>query len=229
MISPEAQGETFAGSVELRFAATKQDEWSFTNNNIKKPFDGERQVYKIAGMLDLGLLKRLDFVYMDYLSGSTVGVYGLKVQILGKPRKEAKRGNFSLSLFGGFGANNSTYDTSDNDFQNWSTNVDKLSYQVEHHDLGLIMGYRWQDKFLQYANVYYFHENVRGKVTTDNAVLNQQSFRANQNGLIYSTGLTYDLGANWYLKGDFSHMTSKWNSTRGETNNALNAGIGVYW
>ncbi len=229
MISPETQGKFLSGSLDVRLAATKQDEWAFTNNDRKKPFDGEREVYKISGLLDLGLINRLDFIYMDYLSGSTVGIIGLKVQLLGKSRAEAKKGNFSLSLFAGFGSNDHSFDTSDNEFKNISTNVDKLNYEVEHDDIGLILGYRWADKFLQYANVYYFHEDIRGKVTTDNSVLNQASFRDSQNGLIYSTGMTYDLGANWFLKGDYSHMTSKWSSNRGSTSNAVNGGIGVYW
>ncbi len=229
MISPEAQGKFFSGSLDLRLAATRQDEWSFTGNDVTKPFDGEREVYKVSGMIDLGLVNRLDVVYLDYLSGSTVGILGLKLQLLGKPRLEAKKGNFSLSVFAGFGKNSDTFDTKDNEISNWSSNVDKLEYEISHEDLGLILGYRWGDKFLQYANAYYFHEDIEGKVTTDGNALDKARFDDSQDGLIYSTGIIYDLGASWFLKFDYSHMTSRWSSTQDSTSNAINGGIGVDW
>ncbi len=229
MISPEAQGKFFSGSLDVRLAGTRQDEWSFTNNDTKKPFDGDREVYKISGMIDLGLVNRLDVVYLDYLSGSTVGIIGLKLQVLGSPRIEAKKGNFSLSLFAGFGANSDTFDTSDNEFSNWSSNVDKLEYDISHDDLGLILGYRWGDQLLHYANAYYFHEDINGKVTTDGNALVKAKFDDSQDGLIYSTGVIYDLNTSWFLKFDYSHMTSKWSSTHGSTSNAVNGGIGAYW
>lgn len=229
MISPEAQGKTFSGSIDLRLATTKQDRWSFTDNNPNKPFDGEAEVYKISGMIDLGLVNRLDFVYLDYLSGTTVGIYGMKIQLLGKTRDEAKKGNFSLSLFGGYGANKDSTNDDGDASQNWASNIEKLSYRIEHHDVGIIMGYRWADQLLQYVNAYYFHEKARGKVTTDGNILDEAKFKSTQNGMIYSTGAIQDLGANWFLKFDFSHMTSKWSSTRGSTSNAFNGGIGVHW
>ena len=229
MISPEAQGKFLSGAVDVRLSATKEDEWAFTDNDPKKPFADARNIYKISGMIDLGLLSRLDFVYLDYLSGSTVGILGLKFQVLGKPRNEAKKGNFSLSIFAGGGSNEDTVDNKDNDLSNFTSNVDKLDYEVDHEDLGLIIGYRWSDAFLHYANAYYFHENIEGKVTTDGNVLDRAKFKDTQDGMIYSTGFIFDLGESWFLKGDFSHMTSKWSSTRGFTNNALNGGIGVHW
>lgn len=228
MISPEAQGKFLSGSVDIRLSSTKEDEWSFTNDDVKKPFDGERDTYKISGMIDLGLLNRLDFVYLDYLSGSTVGILGLKFQILGDTRKDAKKGNFSLSLFAGGGANEDSVDNSDNDLSNFTSNVDKLEYEVDHQDLGLIIGYRWSDSLLHYFNAYYFHENIKGKVTTDGS-LDRAKFKDSQDGMIYSSGVILDLGPNWFLKGDFSHMTSKWSSTRGFTSNAVNGGVGVHW
>lgn len=229
MISPEAQGKFFSGAVDIRLSSTKEDEWSFSDNDTKRPFDGERDIYKISGMLDLGLLNRLDFVYLDYLSGSTVGILGLKFQVLGDPRRTAKKGNFSLSVFAGGGSNDDSVDNSDNDLSNFTSNVDKLEYEVDHTDLGLIVGYRWSDSLLHYANTYYFHENIEGKVTTDGNALNQAKFKDSQDGMIYSTGLILDLGSAWFLKVDYSHMTSKWRSTRGFTSNAVNGGIGVHW
>lgn len=229
MISPETHGKFLSGSIEGRLAATKQDELSFTGNDVKKPFDGEREIYKVSGLLDLGLAKRLDFIYMDYLSGSTVGLLGLKVQVLGKTRDEAKKGNFSLSLFAGFGSNSDSFSSDNNSFNNWGSNIDKMEYDISHDDLGLILGYRWHDRLLHYANAYYFHEDVDGKVTTDDNVLNGAKFKDSQDGMIWSTGLIYELNSSWFLKADYSHMTSKWSSARGSTSNALNAGIGANW
>jgi hypothetical protein len=91
------------------------------------------------------------------------------------------------------------------------------------------VGYRWATKLLHYANAYYFHDNLHGKVTTDNNVLQDAKFQGTQDGMIYSMGLSYDLGANWYIKGDLSHMESAWNSFRNTSNNSLNGAIGVAW
>lgn len=229
MISPESQGKFLAGSVDLRLSSVKQDRLEFTGNDVKHPFSGKSDVYRLSGLLDLGIVNRLDFLYLGHMSGTTVGIYGLKVQVLGKNRQEAKQGNFSVSLAGGTGRTGSSFDTSDNDLNNWTTNVDKLSWRVQHHEAGLVAGYRWANKLLHYVNAFYFHENLRGKVTTDGNTLQDAKFRDTQDGMIYSTGLLYDLGANWYLKADFSHMTAKWSSFHGTTSNTFNGGIGAQW
>jgi hypothetical protein len=229
MISPEAQGKFLAGSIEGRIAATKGDTFEFRGNDTKEPISGTSEDYKAGFMADLGLLERLDVVYLDYLSGATVGVYGLKFQILGESRQKSKEGNFSLSLMGAYGKNSASHSHGDNDLGDWTTNVEDLDYKLEHHEFGLILGYRWATKLLHYANAYYFHDNLRGEVTTDNNTLQDAKFKGTQDGMIYSMGLSYDLGASWYVKGDLSHMDSRWNSFRGTSNNSFNGAIGVAW
>jgi hypothetical protein len=229
LISPEAQGKFLAGSIEARVAGTKGDNFEFQGNSTKEPISSTSNAHKLGFMADLGLLEKLDVVYLDYLSGATVGVYGLKFQVLGESRQKSKQGNFSLSVVGAYGKNSQSYNHGDNDLTDWTTNIEKLDYRLEHHEFGLIAGYRWAQKLLHYANVYYFHDNLNGKVTTDNNALQDAKFKGNQDGMIYSMGLSFDLSTSWYLKGDFSHMDSRWNSFRGTSNNSLNGAIGFAW
>lgn len=229
MISPESNGKFLSGAIDVRLGAAKQDRMEFTGNDTNEPFDGKSQEYKVSGLVDMGLIDRLDAIYLTHLSATTPGVLGLKVQVLGKNKHEAKKGNFSLSLYGGTGGSDASYDDLDNDLNDWTTNVEKLSYEVEHHEGGLIVGYRSSDRLLHYVNGIYFHELLRGKVTTDGNTLVDAKFRDTQDGMLYSTGIIYDLGAKWFFKADYSHMTSKWSSSRNTTNNSINGAIGASW
>ena len=159
MISPETQGKFGSGHIEARLSGVKQDRLSFPGNDINQPVDSDILVHKLGGMLDLGLLKRLDLLYSDAIFGSAVGVLGLKVQVLGKTRDESKKGNFSASLFTGYG--HTEVETDDrNDIRNWASNIDRIDYEVSHEELGLILGYRWGDRLLHYFNTYYFHQDL---------------------------------------------------------------------
>lgn len=228
MISPETQGAFGSGHVEARLAAVKQDRLGFPGNDINQPVDSDVTVHKLGGMVDFGLLKRLDVIYSDSIFGSAVGILGLKVQFLGKTRNESKKGNFSASVFAGYGNTDEDVDD-ETDLENWVSNIDKIDYKVSHDEYGLILGYRWEDRLLHYFNAYYFHQNLKGSVTTDDNVLLDQSFEDTQNGMLYSTGLIFDLGTAWYIKADYSHMVSKWSSYRGSSANSVNAAIGAYW
>lgn len=228
MISPETQGAFGSGHLEARLSAVQQDRLSFPGNDINQPVDSSITVHKLGGMLDLGLLKRLDLLYSDAIFGSAIGILGLKFQLLGKTRNESKKGNFSASFFTGYG--NSKVKTSDrSDIRNWTSDIDEIEFEVAHDEYGLILGYRWSNQLLHYFNTYYFHQNLKGSVTTDDGVLLDRSFKDTQDGMIYSTGLIFDLGTAWYLKADYSHTTSKWSSFRGNTANSVSAAIGAYW
>lgn len=229
MISPEANGAFLKGSVDLRLAGTKRDHFEFQNNDPKKPFAEVDTTHKVGGLLDLGLVDRLDFIYLGHLSSTSSGILGLKGQVLGKTKDESKKGNFSLSLIAGAGGTSFDYDDLDNDVNDFFTNVEKLSADVEHYEGGLLLGYRSLDRLLHYANAVFFQENIRGKVTTDGNTLVDAKFKDSQEGMIYSTGIMYDLGANWGLKLDYTHMVSAWRSFRGSTTNTLSGAISAAW
>lgn len=226
MISPESQGSLGKGSFEIRAHQSKRDQLNFENDSTTNNVQRAGSPYAAGLMGELGLLNRLDI----YLIPSTVSstIYGLKFQFLGKPESEAKKGNFSTSLVLGYGSF-SDETNGNNDLEDFfEGNVEDLEVDTTHQDVGLIVGYRWAEKFLQYANAIYLRETVEGKVTSDSGTLDNAKFTFYQDGMIYSTGFIIYFGTS-HLKLDYSHFVSDWSRTEKTTVNTANFALGFNW
>jgi len=106
--------------------------------------------------------------------------------------------------------------------------VDEIQVEMNHQDVGLILGYRWSDDLLHYVNAIYYEEEARGKVTNNTATLVDAPFKFNNSGAMYSTGLIIYAGR-IHFKADFSHTTTNWTSNRENSVNILNGAIGLNW
>lgn len=228
MISPETSNGFGNGTLDVRLQSSKRDRLNFDNDQLNNKVENEDSPHAVSILGEAGIVSRLDaFVIPSaYL---TPTLWGAKIQILGDESPQAKRGNFSATIMGAVGSRNETYTESDNDLEDiFNGNIEKLSVNTSHREAGLIIGYRWHDRFLHYANGIVFTERVDGKVTTDNNVLQDAKYKYNQNGVIYSTGFIWYFGTS-HWKVDLSHMDSKWSKTGMQSVNSVNTALGFSW
>ncbi|WP_408097883.1 hypothetical protein ACJVC5_02890 [Peredibacter sp. HCB2-198] len=227
MISPETHGKLGSGALEARLQATKYDRLDFDNDEIDNAVDRDSTPYTLGGLGELGLFRRLDIFAMPS-TVITPTLLGAKFQFIGNPRLEAKKGNFSASILLATGSKTTHNDDSDSLDDFFSGNIEKLSTKIKHNEVGLIAGYRWQDKLLHYVNVNYFRMDLNGNVTTDGGGLDNARFELHQDGMLYSTGLLYYF-AKAHVKFDYTYFTSDWTHTQKQTVNSLNAALGFDW
>lgn len=227
MLSPEAEGGDFFrhGSVEARIQSTTRDKPEFRNNQINNPLEHDTGS-ELAILGSASLFRRLDFYASPSVTRSPP-TYGVKFQILGQTRQEAKEGSYSLSLAAGHGRVSQKWKDDNNFFT--TSNIDTIRFRTDHGEVGLIGGYRWTNKFLHYANVFYMNTYAHGVVTSDNGTLQDTSFNYTQDALLYSTGLIYYTETHWYIKFDLSHLVSDWNHTNKVTANSYNFAYGFRW
>ncbi len=130
-----------------------------------------------------------------------------KFQFIGRPKSEAKRGDFSGSLFGRLG--HTRVDGSGDQATlfgpggfPWSAQVEAMLAMI-----GMSYGYRFSDKFMAYLGVSYQH-------MTTKIVVDQEAASDNSNpGGHYQRerdgqNLSYGLGAQWRL-GKIFHLHGK--------------------
>lgn len=227
MISPETSAGFGNGTLDVRLHSAKLDHLDFSNDQTNNKIDNDGSVSSLSLLGEIGLIRRVDaFILPSMFLSPTL--YGAKIQILGDERPNAKRGNFSVAVMGAFGSNSESFSKEDDLSDILFGNVNKLEVNNHHKEVGLIAGYRWHDRFLHYVNGIYLHETVDGKVTTRNSVLNNEKFKYNQDGMIYSTGFFWYFGsAHW--KVDVSYFNSKWSKTRNHYLTSANTAIGFDW
>jgi hypothetical protein len=156
MISPEALGGF--GKLELGMGSMGTSAIELTNNGaVRAPDVSTPRVIsdtRIHAMGGLGLLSRVD-LHFDPGAWST-----LKLQILGKPYMQAKRGNFSFALLGGYAWKDEDGRGSDLDFSkdkliSVAPNI-RYTLKASQWKAGALFGYRLADSVLFYfgANRY---------------------------------------------------------------------------
>lgn len=108
----------------------------------------------------LGLLSRVD-LHFDPGSWAT-----LKLQILGRPFKEAKRGNFSFSMLGAYGWKDEDGSGSDLDFSkdkgiSVAPNI-RYTLKASQWKAGALMGYRVADSLMFYIGANHSEHRYSG-------------------------------------------------------------------
>lgn len=237
MLSPEGHGKKGSGFLEVRAGTYRRDKADFSDNTTSnrplKKLDEPK--YWPSANAEVGLIRRLDvYVNTNFLVPAPF-IAGFKYQVLGDTLEEAKRKNFSLSAFAGLGRSNSGSEDSkafiqleDNDNKD---NLKRIEFRTDHKEAGLVMGYRWADSFLHYVSGTYYHQDLSGKVTTKDKVLNKKRFDFIQTGKIYSMGLMHFFGEKsmWYIKADFSHTMYDFSFKSERTMNTFNGALGFSW
>lgn len=229
MISPETPGDEGKVAVDFRATMYRRDRADFENNDIKNPL--KKQGHKVAPSIfgEIGIEKWLSFYGDPNPIVNSPSIVGGKIQFLGDPANEAKKGNLSASVTGGFGYRSSNQYVG---WKNWEgqtkrDDVESVRFRNQHHELGFIVGYRWQDKLLHYVSSYYFHQDINGDVKTEDAGLDHKKFDFTQDGTLYSTGIMYRIGEKHSLKGEYTHMISGYSFSHQQTTNTVHLALGI--
>ena len=172
----------------------------FSGSSTNVPLNDDSVNYGFNASGELGILRRLDFFILSSFMMSPT-LFGAKVQFLGDPRVDAKKGNFSAALSVAGGSTNFGRKDNEDDTDIFDGSVDEIQVEMDHQ------GYRWTDELLHYVNAIYYEEEARGKVTNNTATLVDAPFKFNNSGAIYSAGRIH-------FKADFSHTTTNWTSNR---------------
>jgi hypothetical protein len=121
-------------------------------------------------------------------------MYGLKMQIMGRPKNQAEYEGQSLSLFMSFGRMRYI----DNDESNLSQNKSgDYEYNRAHSvsEFGLAYGYRLYSDILTYARLKFQKEFITGEINfEDNAALDGERIKFNGNHRHLTAGII------WYTK-----------------------------
>lgn len=228
MISPEAHGKLGKGTFDLaRIQGSKQYQMDFSGSSTKVPLNSDGVTYGYSMSGELGILKRLDlYLLPSFVMSPTL--FGIKFQFLGDSRAEAKQGNFSASISAAGGSSRQERKDAEDDADIFDGRVDKIDVQMDHQEISLTTGYRWTEHLVHYLSATFYEEEARGKVTNNSATLVDASFKYNNNGAIYSTGVILYAG-NVQFKAEYSHLTTDWTYNHKDYTNVVNAGMGFNW
>lgn len=227
MISPEANGGFFRGTVDVRFENVQAYQLDFKNSTTQK-LDDIGEFGAINLYADLGILSRLDlYLHPDILL--TPPVFGLKYQILGEPRRFAKQGNFSLSLAAGIGQRSDSKSSNLDDFDAFDGSIKEIDLDQSHTEFGLIVGYRWTNWLLHYGNIFLMKEEAKGTVTNDSGSIVDKDFKYKNSSTLASTGFMIYFAEHFHLKLDYTYLVTDWDYTAAQTSHVMNGGIGFHW
>ena len=109
----------------------------------------ENAIYSLGLLFDIGIWDKLDFItYAPINAGS---IYGFKLQVLGKNRSEAKKGDHSFAVTGGYGYTDHI-ENNNEAIEITATDDDVRADIIERtQDFSFIYGYRMADDALFYA------------------------------------------------------------------------------
>lgn len=222
MISPEAQGKSLDGSFNLKTNTNAKYRFQFQNDQTTLPLTHDETDGTLAATGELGIWKPFD-VILD----TTLG-WGLKAQVLGDYRSEAKKGSYSVSLVGF--SNSSHESEKDELFHDAGENIEKISYNFYHTSLGVIAGYRVTDPVIVYFGTHKINEHLDGGVTTKSHSLVDADVKYGNSAFLQTLGSIYHHPHTHFLiKAEASTLTTNWTRTGKRTDNGINVAVGFDW
>lgn len=209
-VLPEANGRFLHGKAQIYTAgsgtATLIDDIDSTTYSTSPTL---KSTNEFGALIDLGLLSRLDIFSREG--------FGAKVQILGAPRAEAKKGNVSLSI-----AYMSRSFDIEKDTEDTTGSVKKAESKTKStgDQYMLIYGQRTTDNVVLYGGAFYAKSSARVYLMqTNNTNFTDTGYPTKGEGESYggNVGLFYENPAQWFdalgyslgLEVAYSHTTWK--------------------
>lgn len=223
-ISPEAAGKSLGGKVQLFAQSGTEGTVSISNGSIDSELELRNNVSPLAGSLSLGIIERVDFLYYGYADSAPL--LGLKFQLLGQPRKEAKKGNQSLAITLGGGTNES--EVKDDELFNTNDDVDTSQLNQRLWDASLIYGYRTDDDTLVYASLSLSQQLVDIEVDSPNSSLDGQSIDLQTTNVGLAAGLTRYFETK-FASLEVSAQRVDWTDNDAATFAYISAAFGWHW
>jgi hypothetical protein len=227
LIAPEANGKFLDGSFDIHSSSRTIAELNLENDSIKNPLEIENASYNIGMLLDVGIWEKMDFI--AYAPANAGAVYGVKFQILGKNRMEAKKGDHSFSVYAGYGYTDHT-EYNDDALELTATNDDVEANVIERtQDFALIYGYRMADDAVFYATFAFTQQFFETRLSsTDRPALDGENFEIlNKAQTLAVGGIRYF--DNTHVKLELSAQRMDWDNTDKQSFAYVNFAYGWQW
>ena len=206
-LTSETQGELFktaiaAGAVEGTNTYATLDE-----NSTDIEFKAKKSFTHIMVMPQVGLGKKVD-AFVKVTSHAPF-IYGLKLQLFGHTKMEARKGRDSFSIYMGGGRKRYTFPSEFNLESQGDYRADRDDTIIE---MGAIYGKRIYSDILLYGRYSKISQDSHGKIKfEENPNINDEEFK------ISGDHLSYGLGVVWYTRKinlgfELTALETNWNN-----------------
>jgi len=177
---PEISGDLLNGRIDIQYINAESRNYGQLKTDLLSEFDhdsgeptveGDQAVY-FRG--NVGLTQFMDAYARSSWNAPTI--YGVKMQIFGKPKRPGWRSSLSAEY---------------GKFHSESNLEEYLEYSHDLYDVSLGIGYRENSTLLLYMNVFYSEHKINGKLRRDNDL--KYSVNGKSKGVGGLVGLEYSV------------------------------------
>jgi hypothetical protein len=225
-ISPEAAGKLLSGEVEIQQQGGAEGTIYINSTDIDNPMELRNNVTPLAFGFNLGLMDKVDFITYSYTDSAPL--YGAKIQLMGKSRQEAKKGDQSLAVTLGYGEQYKSQSESRTELFTGDVEVKGADIKQTLKDISVIYGYRTADDVVVYTSVQLTQHEFHAEIESNDSAINGKHLN------YQTTNLGAALGAIRYFKSmhaklELSGQHVNWTLNDPATYAFLNIALGWYW
>lgn len=220
-MSPETSGKSLDYGLQLMQQSGVEAKVNIVANELDK-VDLSNTASPLAYSGYVGILEKLDLIYYNYIDSASL--LGVKYQILGDSRANAKEGNQSLAVTLGGGGQSKT--TTSQDL--FDEDVDKTELEQNLVDASIIYGYRAKDNILVYSSFHVSNHSAKLKIIANNdAALDGQTETYQTSNLGLSVGgMLYSSKKDFHIAIEASAQRVNWTHTDEKTFGFISGAIG---
>lgn len=220
-MSPETSGKALNYGLQLIQQSGVEAKINIVANELDK-VDLSNSASPLTYSGYVGVLDKLDIIYYNYIDSASL--LGVKYQILGESKANAKQGNQSLALTLGGGGQSKT--TTSQDL--FDEEVDKTELEQNLVDASIIYGYRTTDNILVYSSLHISNHSAKLKIISNNdSALDGQTETYKTSNLGLSLGsMIYNKKKNVHLSIEASAQRVNWTHTDEKTFGFISGAIG---
>ena len=209
-LSPEASGKLLSGSAQLVYNQNQQALLDLSNDSLDNDLKHTNDT-SITADAHIGLIEQLDLFVQG--GSHSPDLFGVKWQVYGASRRDAKEGDISASIALAYGMQGQSETDQGEDIL--GTNTDDIEAEVIHrkHEATFILGKRLRDNIVGYANLRHSIEDMEVHLSSSSSTaldgkvarLKSQSTSVGLGLIIYrDSGVYLDLQTS-YLVTDFDN------------------------
>lgn len=230
-ISPEAGGKLFASEVSGYYATSTRAQVNLKDEKTDDPLvlDNKNELFESIGLnANIGLHEKFDFITSSGGSYTPI-LYGIKYQLIGKIRKESKKGDTSLAITVMSGKTTQTQESGE-DLELTPVDDDTtVELKSDVMDYSIIYGQRLTDTGLAYTGVSYSKHNVSGLLESQNSLLDKKTISYKAEVLGAHLGYISYVNKILSLKAELSTQQVNWSYTKTKHYTYFSAGMAFYW
>ena len=218
-ILPEANGEFANTDLNMNYANGSLLAITIDETSGESTSNTSTSTIAFGGNLNLGLSKYIDFY--SKVSTHSPHLFGFKVQLKGAPKNKAEKKNLSIALNMGIGQNKYSAAGA----ENFGLNIGSSDYNLNRThtvtEMGIAIGYRFQNEYLTYVHLEKISEKVNGKINYEGNSSDNRSLDFSRDHLQYTLGLMYFYEVyNWGAEIAIQQMS--WERSAEHTSSTLN-------